>query len=301
MDEILKDITNIKPVRSDAKSLACFAAKILSFANNMEQNRCSVTDSAEPPFIMSQLLSKLDGADNVEFGREMVRAHKVENITNLIARLNNEAMLRSHSGRSNFDSRPENRGIEVPNRDEICPLGCNSKHLLTACPLYQAASVNERWEIVRKHKRYRKLLRSHHTNSCSKPDGASCNKCERRHHKSLHNDGYGNNNKVPPDSEQHDTKTYLNNTHIQGSSKIPGFLPVQKIKIKDVDGNSQEYIAMIDSGSNTSFISKNAAKNIGLKGCQTHLPMNLAGGKKKAKMSELVNITIMSRKYNVSM
>ena len=47
---------------------------------------------------------------------------------------------------------------------------------------------------------------------------------------------------------------------------------------------------MIDSGSNTSFISK----NLGLKGCQTHLAMNLAGGKKKAKMSELVNITVMS-------
>ena len=160
MDEILKDITNIKPVRSDAKSLARFAAKILSFANNMEQNGCSVTDSAEAPFIMSQLLSKLDGADNVEFGREMVRAHKVENIKNLIAWLNNEATLRSRSGRSNFDSRPENHGIEVPNRDEICPLGCNSKHLLTACPLYQAASVNERWEIVRKHKRCCKCLRS---------------------------------------------------------------------------------------------------------------------------------------------
>jgi hypothetical protein len=61
-----------------------------------------------------------------------------------------------------------------------------------------------------------------------------------------------------------------------------------------VDGNSQEYIAMIDSGSNTSFISKNAAKNLGLKGCQTHLAMNLAGRKKKAEMSELVNITVMS-------
>ena len=31
--EILKDITNIKPVRSDAKSLARFASNILSFAN----------------------------------------------------------------------------------------------------------------------------------------------------------------------------------------------------------------------------------------------------------------------------
>ena len=50
---------------------------------------------------------------------------------------------------------------------------------------------------------------------------------------------------------------------------------------------------MIDSGSNTSFISKNAAENLGLKGCQTHLTMNLAGGKKKAEISELVNITVM--------
>jgi hypothetical protein len=141
---------------------------------------------------------------------------------------------------------------------------------------------------------YPKCLHSHHTNSCSKPDGASCNKCEHRHHKSLHNDGYGGKNKEPPVTEQYDTKTYINNTHFQGSSKIPGFLPVQKIKIKDVDGNSQEYIAMIDSGSNTSFISKNAAKNRGLKGCQTHLTMNLAGGKQKAEMSELINITVMS-------
>ena len=42
------------------------------------------------------------------------------------------------------------------------------------------------------------------------------------------------------------------NGHIRRNSKIPGFLPVQKIKIKDDDDNLQEFIAMIDSGSNTS-------------------------------------------------
>ncbi len=40
MDEIRKDITNLKPIKYDANSLARFAAKILSFANNMEQNGC---------------------------------------------------------------------------------------------------------------------------------------------------------------------------------------------------------------------------------------------------------------------
>ena len=84
IDEILKDITILKPIRSEAKSLTGFNAKILTFANNMEENGGLITQSAEAPFIMSELLSKLLGADNIEFGREMVRAHEVENITNLI-------------------------------------------------------------------------------------------------------------------------------------------------------------------------------------------------------------------------
>ncbi len=80
----------------------------------MEQNGCSVTESVEAPFIMSQLLSKLDGADNIEFGREMARAHKVENIANLIELLNNEAMLRSRSGKTNFDAKSDSYGVEFP-------------------------------------------------------------------------------------------------------------------------------------------------------------------------------------------
>ena len=50
MDELLRDITNIKPVKSDANSLSRFAAKILSFSNNMEQNDCDVTKASEAPF-----------------------------------------------------------------------------------------------------------------------------------------------------------------------------------------------------------------------------------------------------------
>ena len=44
---------------------------------------------------MSQFLSKLDGNDNIEFGREMLRMGKEENALNLIDWLNKEASLRS--------------------------------------------------------------------------------------------------------------------------------------------------------------------------------------------------------------
>ena len=60
----------------------------------VEQNS-EVTDAAEAPFVVSQLLSKLDATDNVEYGREMYRLGKEENILNLIDWLNKEASLKS--------------------------------------------------------------------------------------------------------------------------------------------------------------------------------------------------------------
>ena len=63
----------------------------------MEQNGCTVTSTSEAPFVMSQLLSKLDASDNIEFGREMLRMGKEENVLNLIDWLNKEASLRSPS------------------------------------------------------------------------------------------------------------------------------------------------------------------------------------------------------------
>lgn len=78
MDGLLKEITNLKPVKSDSISLSSYAATILGFVNNMEQIGCAVTNAKEAPFVMSQLLSKLDAKENIEFGREMHHIEKEE-------------------------------------------------------------------------------------------------------------------------------------------------------------------------------------------------------------------------------
>ena len=46
MDTLLKEITNLKPVKCDSKSLSRYAARILGFVNNMEQNGCAVSDAS---------------------------------------------------------------------------------------------------------------------------------------------------------------------------------------------------------------------------------------------------------------
>ena len=91
VDTLLNEITNLKPIKNDSNSLSRYAARMLRFVNKMKQNGCPVTSTSEAPFVMSQLLSKLDASDNIEFAREMLRMGKEENVLNLIDWLDKEA------------------------------------------------------------------------------------------------------------------------------------------------------------------------------------------------------------------
>lgn len=53
MDGLLKEIIDLKPVKSDSTSLSRYAATILGFVNTMEQNSCAVTNAKDVPFVMS--------------------------------------------------------------------------------------------------------------------------------------------------------------------------------------------------------------------------------------------------------
>jgi len=57
---------------------------------------------------------------------------------------------------------------------------------------------------------------------------------------------------------------------------------------------SQKSSSKLDSGSNTSQLSKNAARRLGVNGSATHLTMNLAGGEKKSEPSQILDITLAS-------
>ena len=138
-------------------------------------------------------------------------------MSNLVTWLHQEATLRIRSrGKRETDNAEDkertHRGTTSRRTDnhviyntgisyeEASPLGCTSKHLLAACPLYQSSTVSQRWDVVKQSKRCRKCLRQHHTNDCKKPDGTTCDKCRRNHHRSLHNETISSNlnPNVPP-------------------------------------------------------------------------------------------------------
>ena len=76
MDVLLTEVNNYGVVRSDPKSLDCYATSISVYVRDMEDNGCPVQEVPEAPFFMSRLLSNMDPKDNAEFGREMQRQKK---------------------------------------------------------------------------------------------------------------------------------------------------------------------------------------------------------------------------------
>ena len=320
MDELLLEINSLKPVKRDSRSFTHFATTISSYANDMEDNGCPVLESSEAPFLMSQLLSKLDPNDNSHFGREMKREGKEETVSNLITWLHVEASVRSR-GKNNTvsEDRNESRRYRTPRKtennaasgeepdDDTCPLNCKTKHHLAACPVFQELAISQRWEIVKQHWRCRKCLRKHHTSNCRKPDGSTCDKCRKNHHRSLHNDKIGETSSSPNPrassfQSQCQAPSSTSNGNIQENAVhhkeklklMTGLCPVQKVGVMNGNGEFVEVLAMLDSGSNTSLLSKNAARRLGLSGSATHLTMNLAGGKKKSEASQIIDITVAS-------
>ena len=317
MDSLLSEINNLKPVKRDSKSLTMFSTTIRRYVDDMEDNKCSVKNSAESPFFMSQLLSKLDSRDNIEYGREMQRQKKEENVTTLVEWLLQEANFRSRGRRDdeNVDRTDRNRRPIFPRRsdnhainntqtdEEICILGCATKHLLQGCPTFQASTVSQRWDIVKKNKRCRKCLRTHHTNDCSKADGTTCDKCKSNHHRFLHSEKKERpNNNLNPNAPPFSNPGAASENNAQNSTQgqatkektraVGGLCPIQKVTVLDIEGKPFELLAMLDSGSNTSLLSKSAGEKLQLTGSKTHLTMNLAGGETKSEESELVEITI---------
>lgn len=95
---------------------------------------------------------------------------------------------------------------------------------------------------------------SHHTNDCKKADGTTCDKCKRNHHRSLHNEKKEDPSQfnLNPNATAFKGKRNpdVENPSVQGRDDTgasdprnePGVCPVQKVTVRDSDGNFKTLI-----------------------------------------------------------
>ena len=145
-----------------------------------------------------------------------------------------------------------------------CVDGCNEEHKLHECLKFKTLSVPERFRIVKaKRGCYNCLQIGHNVSKC--PSKFTCRECRQRHHTMLHRPSQTKTTCVEVENTSQETQatsiveTVSNNQCAAVSPKKTVLLSTAYVTIKDADGTPMTLRAMLDSGSQASFINESRA------------------------------------------
>ena len=184
----------------------------------------------------------------------------------------NNVSVEYKTGAASFGAR-SNTQNNYAQSEQPCVL-CKIPHRLWHCPDFKALRPRDRLALVNEHKLcHNCLLASHSTANCGKQ--SVCKVCKSKHTMWIHVD---------------DT-TRVALASLREMKDV--FMPVVKVMVN----NTHSAIALLDSGSSSSFCSRTLAAKLGLRGTAYEYTLQTVNGV-KAQKSELVNLSITSDNGN---
>ena len=152
---------------------------------------------------------------------------------------------------------------------------CSGSHSISQCDRYKQSGRCEREVVVRKLKLCMSCLGRHFVADC--PSKFSCRTCNGRHHTSLHFDR--------PVEQQ---SAVTSGATFSGPSVL---LSTAMVGIDDAAGETLMFRALLDSGSQTSFITADAASKLNIARSTVDVKISWIGGRQQAA-KEAVNLVI---------
>lgn len=170
---------------------------------------------------------------------------------------NSSSSTCSRSSRSSRLSRVPAQALQAgtSHGDTVCPICKDESHHLHKCKTFKDWNVKSRWDYVRsKHLCFNCLFRNHTSMECKM--NFSCQSCKQRHHTLLHED----------ETKSLESTSSLFGTchHASEETGIRGILPTVVINCRDVTGNLKHVRAILDTGSENSFITESCMELLNL-------------------------------------
>ena len=159
---------------------------------------------------------------------------------------------------------------------------CNGSHSISQCDGYKQLGTKERKAVVKKLKLCLNCLGRHFVADC--PSKFSCRTCNGRHHTSLHFERTAEQGGV------------TSGAAFSGPSVI---LSTAMVGIEDTAGNTLMFRALLDSGSQTSFITADAASKLNIARSTVDVKVSGIGGGRQQTAKESVNLLVSSQKLPV--
>ncbi|XP_018400324.1 PREDICTED: uncharacterized protein LOC108777841 [Cyphomyrmex costatus] len=204
---------------------------------------------------------------------------------------------------TNTKSQKKSVTLQSP-AEKLCPL-CKNSHWLYACPSFRKLSSHERLREAKRLKVCLNCLRSHPERECT---FGSCQRCKRRHNTMLHLDSDNSQTKsVNVESSETSsqkgesdssvrTSTTATTSHCANKGVVQSLLSTAIVLVRDHNGHYQECRALLDSASQSHFMTEELCQRLQLKTFKINHLINGIG-----ETNVFVNnrtTTVIKSKYN---
>ena len=170
-----------------------------------------------------------------------------------------------------------------------------------SCRRFQNLGVNERWNIA-KDKRlcFRCLASDHEGRACAKARPCNINGCKRNHHYLLHGFAHGDTKDGRVVSPQEGVSTHTHTSTSKQETAIKAFsLCTMPVWLK-VNDQKVKVNAMLDDGSNETFLNEEVAGVLGLKERYQTVTVNVLNNEVETFQSMQLNVSIESLEWEFS-
>lgn len=254
MNDHISRLLDIDSVRSSASCLRDFVSTIkqhIAALKNINPN----VDSWDP-ILVCVLSRKLDGytAKAFQMDRDLKAEPKLQELLDFLER--RALALESVDNNGHHQQPPSSQGRMKPAAVNVTHTAerssppcafCKCDHKLYCCPKFKLIPANERTEFVNKKKLCKTCLNSHN-GKCRYY--FRCNTCKKAHNTLLHEEATSTSSPV----------TLLTNNNCSSQT----LLPTAMVKLINSDGTALHIKALLDTGSQVSFVTSNAVERLGL-------------------------------------
>ncbi|XP_043463826.1 uncharacterized protein LOC122499504, partial [Leptopilina heterotoma] len=186
----------------------------------------------------------------------------------------------------------------VISRSPKCPL-CEGPHALMRCSQFKEKSVQDRKEEVKRLRLCFNCLGPHRANVC--PSSGRCSTCQGKHHSSIHQQNLGRvAASAIPDNPENDGAQKPNTSVVSlHSAKSPTLLrkillATARVIVVGPKGKVTYARALLDQGSESSFISEALVQLLELPKLHTHTPLSGIGDSAAGTARSMTQVTVRS-------
>lgn len=179
----------------------------------------------------------------------------------------------------------------------MCAYCGKADHFIHRCSEFAQLDVTQRIKEAKTRKLCLNCLKAvgHQAKQCS---SGSCRKCQKRHNTLLHLEQVPKNQTESAiegvGSKDNETVVATSVNHSTVGQERQTLLATAIVNILDKKGNSKPCRALLDSGSQSCFITSNCVKSLGVKQVPTHIPI-IGLGEISTQTRSIAKITLQSR------